>query len=55
LFIVKAVRSPAEEQDKFIFDLFRLGSAKEVSKQDLTIMLYNLPTCGFFSSSSTEE
>ncbi len=53
--VVKACRSPSEEQDKFIFDLFRLGSAKEVTREHLTIMLYNLPSCGVICPSKSKS
>jgi hypothetical protein len=42
----KCCRSPPEEQDQFIFDLFALSNAKDVSKDELLSMVYNLPSSG---------
>ena len=40
-------RSPDNELDKYIFNMFDMNENKAISKEEMTMLLYNLPDLGF--------
>jgi len=43
-------RSPDDELDKYIFNMFHFNENKIISKDEITMILYNLPDLGFNNS-----
>lgn len=63
MFVDQLCRSSDTEQDHFIFDLFNLGqkrgigarAKKEITKEEIITMLYNLPNQGLIVSSPVNK